>query len=566
MNLYSQSNLDEVSADAHFGKKIVGCPAHGKSSGSDEAYCTYHRKLDSKKMEKQTYAYLLNPSEEDLLLVNDQTVNNLRALGRAMIEAEPTDPNNDNASIPAGYTYWGQFIDHDITAATDRSPAGIITKPNFRPLDPETVVKETLSNERTPTLDLDSVYGDIDGPKGCFADLYDGAKLKVGTVDLLSARFKVPHEELGLDRDLPRSSDAQANLGDERNDENLIIAQFHLSFLKFHNAVVDAIMQGALSEEVDIDDVDAVFKRARRETVMHYQWLVVHDFLVQMIGRQAVNELLNNEPDPFFNADHLLMPVEFSVAAYRYGHSMVRNVYDFNINFGRPGTVFEERSTFAQLFAFTGGGAAANPFMTSAIPSNWIIDWDRFFFDPDDQPHTDRFARKIDPALAVELGRMGNEGANTPEDREDLEDAGRFNDIMKHLAQRNLLRGYILSTPTGQALARHYGTPVLDEAQLLQGNSNDMHDILSRANFLERTPLWFYILQEARVQNDGHALGALGSKIVGGTIVSLLQVDSDSYLNEEGGPWTPDQGIVTKVTGTPFKRMIDFQKFAGVRV
>jgi hypothetical protein len=53
------------------------------------------------------------------------------------------------------------------------------------------------------------------------------------------------------------------------------------------------------------------------------------------------------------------MPLEFSVAGYRFGHSMVRGNYDFNLNFNRSG----QPTTLDFLFTFTAlsGGLGFGP-------------------------------------------------------------------------------------------------------------------------------------------------------------------------------------------------------------
>src|SRR2546426_4385017 len=93
-----------------------------------------------------------------------QVVAGLKALGVAMVEdaAAPGDvlQATGNSTIPPVYTYWGQFIDHDLTANTDRNSAiSDIRSADLTPLDPEFVV-DNLKNLRQPTLNLDSVYGD----------------------------------------------------------------------------------------------------------------------------------------------------------------------------------------------------------------------------------------------------------------------------------------------------------------------------------------------------------------------------------------------------------------------
>jgi hypothetical protein len=219
------------------------------------------------------------------------TIVKLKALGEAMIEA-PGDFEEANSIIPPVYTYWGQFIDHDITANTDRTAADLqtdITKDDFTPLAPNVVI-DKLKNLRRPTFDLDSVYGDrptFDPANPTEAkDFYqdsDPVKLKVGqNAEQNAAGEPIPPPvnkrippENDLMRDLPRNNRI-ATIGDSRNDENLIVAQFHTAFLRFHNAVVDWVRA---NEPQNASSNRTLFTRAQDLVRWHYQWLVLNDFL-----------------------------------------------------------------------------------------------------------------------------------------------------------------------------------------------------------------------------------------------------------------------------------------------
>jgi len=200
---------------------------------------------------------------------------------------------------------------------------------------------DALVNFRTPRLDLDSVYGrgPADDP---FLYEDDGMHLRLG-------------KDIGPDgaRDLPRDRRTEegspgpnrALIGDPRNDENKIVAQLHAVFLRFHNAVLDKLAGEGLSGE-------KVFKQAQRLR-WHYQWLVLHDFLPTILGQhgeQLVNDGLFetasylSTPDTpgeqpiertirrakllFYHPENQpFIPLEFSVAAYRFGHSMIRGAW-----------------------------------------------------------------------------------------------------------------------------------------------------------------------------------------------------------------------------------------------
>ena len=484
----------------------------------------------------------------------------LEALGSAMVEDPPVGPDPlaqpDNSTIPPIYTYWGQFIDHDLTANTDRDSAvSDITASPFVPRDPA-FVRANLANLRQPRLDLDSLYGD--GPTFDpahpteAAALYDGAKFVLGEISLVADPGKpaiagAPVVAAGdLAHDLPRDG-TTARIADARNDENLVIAQLHVSFLRFHNAVVDWVA----AHEHPSGGVRGLFRRARRLVRWHYQWLVVNDFL-RTVARTGVADhvLYTDEPVYERRAGRAYMPLEHSVAAYRFGHSMVRGFYDYNRNFGRPGTNVLPNAPFGLLFAFT--GKASPPFFgaTQTLPFNWVVEWDRFV-DRGSSVH-DHFARRIDTRLAPALRDLSNEGAGA---------APPVARILRRLATRNLLRGYLLGIPTGQAVAAAFGATPLTAAELQSGNSVLLNEALADGGFLERTPLWFYVLKEAEVQANGSSLGEVGSRIVCETIIGQVREDPSSYLNVDQG-WAPADGVRLP-NGDAIVSIADLLRFAG---
>jgi hypothetical protein len=256
--------------------------------------------------------------------------------------------------------------------------------------------------------------------------------------------------------------------------------------------------------------------------------------------------------DPLSIDDEVFMPLEFSAAGFRFGHSMVRGEYDFNQNFGRPG-LSQPSASFFLIFAFTGKGFP-QPFLglTDTLPFNWVIDWNRFVHKG--SPFPDHFARRIDTQLAPPLRSLSKEGNTEADPTAKL--------IAKSLATRNLLRGYMLSIPTGQAVAEALGVTPLTTGQLTQGNNAVVNDALTEGGFTQTTPLWYYILKEAEVQANGDSLGEVGSRIVNETIIGQLRADSTSYLNRTPD-WDPTQGI-TLPNGDPIVTIGDFLTVAGV--
>jgi hypothetical protein len=233
--------------------------------------------------------------------------------------ANPGDINRDNLNMTAGVTFFGQFLDHDITL-DPRSP--LLERSNPR----------KTTNFRTAAFDLDGVYGD--GPQGS-PELYDlsSGELKL-RVDPLPGAEAVSRN--GAPRfDLPRDpSNNTAILGDSRNDEHVILAQFHMAILRFHNAVIDRLRADPSTAD---QSAERIFQLAQRQVRWHYQWIILHEFLPLTIGQERVNDILTKGLR-FYEVDKRkgpMIPIEFSVAAYRFGHSQIQPSY--RLNFGPTG-------------------------------------------------------------------------------------------------------------------------------------------------------------------------------------------------------------------------------------
>jgi len=427
-----------------------------------------------------------------------------------IVDAEKSKTNRDNPDMTAGVTFFGQFLDHDLTFDLN-SRLGVPAVPQRSP------------NERTPALDLDSVYGG--GPHRS-PELYERRGRRAG------AKLRI--ESGGLFEDLPRTPANVAIVGDPRNDENMMISGFHAAMIKFHNSVVDL-----LAARHRRDEPEEIYRRARRIVTWHYQWIVMNEFLPAVIGADRVGGLLARRgrvfpgPVPF-------IPVEFQGAAYRMGHSMVRPSYRANFNGIRgadpaaPGAPF-----FGMIFDPAGEGQADPVDLRGFTRApRRFIGWQTFFkFDAT----SFRTNKRLDTTLSTALFDLplatipGAEPAPTS------------------LAQRNLLRHVTWSIPSGQAIAAALGVAPLTRA--------DLADV-QPLGLADSTPLWFYVLREADRQHDGLRLGEVGADIVGRAFVGLLQLDRDSYLAEapRWRPTLPDRnGNVTGRFTIP-----DLLTFAGV--
>jgi len=443
----------------------------------------------------------LQDDSRALLPETNRTVANLKRLGRAMSEANAT--SDLDSATPAAYTYFGQFLDHEITLTQEATPGVLfeLNDPNLAPMPPDTV-QEKIVNGRSPRLDLDCLYGRL--PHGKL-EFRDGNRMRLGKVSVVGNRPPGKDDFNDLKRKPPSTDqnvDREAIIGDPRNDENLIVAQLHVAFLRAHNALVDR---------------GHSFTEASLLMRQHFQWLVIHDFLKRIAAPEIVDEILERGQNCFYRppAGQLFMPLEFSVAVYRFGHSMVRDVYRYNRNF--------PQATLGQLFALTALNGNINPtpgdgFAT--LPENWIIEWEDFL---DGGLNS---ARRIDPHLAEPLFAL-RDAAGAPLPDEAM------------LPVRNLLRGYMLRIPTGQAVAKVMGLPEMTAKDIQKAVGKAQAQILRKSGFLTRTPLWYYILAESADHLPDH-LGPVGSTIVAEVLIELTRGSEDSIPVRPG--WKPTLG------------------------
>jgi hypothetical protein len=275
------------------------------------------------------------------------------------------------------------------------------------------------------------------------------------------------------------------------------------------------------------------FDEARRIVRWHYQWIVVHEFLPQLVGQPMVDDVFGSGRK-YYTGDIGYMPVEFQGAAFRVGHSLVRPSYRANLagDDGKPffGLVFDP--------SLPDGLADPGDLRGGARASRRFIGWQTFFdFGDGEVKHNKRIDTHISTPLmnlpAAAIRAFGNGPTSLP--------------------ARNLLRQVTWSLPSGQAIAKQMGAPVLSRA--------DLSELRSYSLGLESsTPLWYYILKEADVQEDGLRLGPVGGRIVAEVLIGLLQTDPTSYVAAAPG-WRP---TLPSSVGTGEFRMVDLLTFAGV--
>jgi hypothetical protein len=416
--------------------------------------------------------------------------------------------------IPAGYTYFGQFVDHDMTFDKTTVAFG------------SNISAADLIQGRSPALDLDSLYGKGPASPGSAKFYKDDRHFKMGKTEAVGG--------IAAKQGFDLKRDDKALIPDKRNDENLAVAQTHLAFQRFHNRVVDtALPPGTPATQR--------FVRAREIVVKHYQWVIRHDYLPRICEPSVVDDVFTNGRKVFEKnavaTDVPTMPIEFSVAAFRLGHSMIRRDYAWNKEFPDDQGTLDFLFSFSGLSGFIGGG--------SRLPSNWIADWRRLYDltetgRNDLKAPTGQFnrARRIDTLLADPLKVLpsGSFGG-------DFDEEGTFR---ANLAFRNLTRAKMVKLATGQKAvdrlkAKGVNVTLLSKAKLRDGDGGASLAALTasqRSNVLENTPLWFYVLREAEL--NGGRLKGVGARIVAETIHRAMEGSRFSIVRDPA--WTPTLG------------------------
>ena len=500
---------------------------------------------------------------------------------------------NPNPNLRSGFTFVGQFVDHDITFDTTL-------------LDEQESDPDATTNFRTPRYDLDAIYGrgpnlDPQFYKAADRDKFDLIPTKYTTIKRFGTDITDTLKTEQTLYDVPRlapdpdTGEAKAIIADPRNDQTLIILQLHVAFQMFHNKLVDTLRASGTPRS-------AVFEAARRLARWHYQWIVTHEFIPAIVGQAMSDSVYKEVKDkaPVINlkyynptnpAGRAFIPVEFAVAAYRFGHSITRPRYTVQ-DYVTDQVVIDPATGKPKVDPVTGQTVYATVPVSSvplfeakptennlnghrALPPRLRIQWSKFF-NVDNTKPTARPVRQFDASLAGPLQRLP--GTALPD-----------TNPLGLLSQRNLRRGRKMGLPSGQQVARLMGVTPLTNAQLGQnyrikvnvpipttgpganvvvvdpGNeglvpNDSLKTELAKPEWGGEAPLWFYILKEAEIVGKGRTLGPVGGRIVAEVLVGLLSKDPNSYLALNPG-WKPGPPV-TPVRGQ-FK-MADLLNFAGV--
>lgn len=426
--------------------------------------------------------------------MTDQALEKLAESMRRGVTPVPPNDQPGHLPPPAALTYFGQFIDHDLTLdSTPLREAGSC--------EPQHTI-----NHRTPWLDLDHLYGD--GP---------GSSRHHHLYESDDASFRLGHSPYGGESfDVPVAYDGNLALADDRNGENIILRQIHAMFLKLHNAAVRELPITLPPRQR--------FDQARDRVRWQYQWLVRNWYLPQICHPEIYDAVIHRGDRRIdWSSDGFAIPIEFSVAAMRFGHSMVQHEYKL-----------QERGRFFPLPELFG---VQN---NRALDRDLKIDWS--FFANENIPTA--AAAEIDTTISEPL-------FNLPDEHIDLYVRTPTPHPPPALAVRTLKRGAAMRLPTGQEVRRALGEAYIP-APTPEYTTNPWQPLLDQGLHGD-TPLWYYLLLEAQLEPGlrgrryrngfGATLGRLGSRLIAEVMDASLRLDPTSLMRRKEAlkPWTNPQ-------------------------
>jgi hypothetical protein len=494
------------------------------------------------------------------------------------------DNTGAEGSQPAGYTFFGQFIDHDVTRTTAalsalgalnqqahsnasvraKLAAGGITLGQLDEAMADAATPGSALSANTGKLDIDSVYGVAN-----FAALTAiNAPWFEQQNGLYTGRFAMRQVQAPTSPGVPtlidgfdymRTAAGDAEIPDPRNSEHKMLSQVQNLFELAHNDCVNRALNATPTPSQQ--QIGAAFDACHYKVIWTYQTIVATDFLPRISAEATLNRVApgalhayvrgatpsSTLPDPgkvhtylysckagLGNNATIRIPHEFAVAAFRLGHSLVRDDYILHEKVkDANGIVLTGQRR--PLFAPAGQPQAFGLIGDNPLQPGDVIDWSYFF---DTSGQTAQPTRPLDTLISDVLFSLPIAALPPGPDA-----TGKDTSAERNLARRNILRA---SEPTS-SLTGAVGLATGEEAEHYAGQRiPGLHDAtvevrqvlamrLASAGFDPdflgaSTPLWLFVLAEAESTEHSQRLGELGSHIVDEFLLGSLRCEEASVL------------------------------------
>ena len=225
-----------------------------------------------------------------------------------------------NVSVPdhrrlSALTYlFGQFLDHEIVLSRSNASAPLITVhvEGDDPFFPDPIENITMRDQLRG--------GESDTPLNFQTPHIDGSAIYGYNLTVLNEVLRAGVDGLmWVDNDdgggLLPIVDGQFVSGDERVNEHIGLTAMHTLWVHEHNRLARELKRDWHPTWTD----DQLFWKARQLTVAKLQHVALHEWLPALTGRPTAPA----EFDVLLANDGLQLDVEWTVAVFRMGHSMV---------------------------------------------------------------------------------------------------------------------------------------------------------------------------------------------------------------------------------------------------